>query len=139
MKFKTLVELANKYKHDVGYKEEAKREFIRLGRKLTKDLVAELESAGIVNVEKDYNEGGIAVSGEFTVRGLYESGRGGFYLQISIYGFSSSFGFYRATKGLKDYTGGKNRTIDESLLDPQTLAKLLLSESMRDEADHLSV
>ena len=140
MTFKNLTELAESTGHNVGYNDPAKKEFIRLGRKFVKELLIELELAGIPNIENDYNKAGIAVSGEFTVRGLFSPSpdEGGFYLHLEISPLGSDFGFYRATKGLKDFSGGRNRSVTESILDPKALAKLLLSESMRTEASQLA-
>jgi hypothetical protein len=138
MKFQSLLELAEQTNNNVGYNEEYKAEFIRLGKKFIKDVVAELKNRGISQIESDYNRGGIAVSGEFTILGLYETGAGGFYIQLSLSSFSSDYGFYRATKGLKDYTGGINRQISSQLLDSANLATQVISRSMMDEAQELT-
>jgi hypothetical protein len=137
MKAKNLVELSEATSHHVGYNEDAKKEFIRLGKRFIKDLMQSLQSQGISNMESSYNKAGIAVSGEFTLKGLYENEKGGFYIQLT---FSSSrdFGFYRATAGLKDYSGGRNHMIQETnILNGEELVSRILSDSMREEADGL--
>jgi hypothetical protein len=88
---------------DLGYNAEAKERFHKEGQQLLRTI------AGKMGLNEDEYEvrsnlGGIAVSGEVTLHTTKV------YVQLSQSSISSSHGFmYRSCKGMKDYTGGRNR------------------------------
>ena len=60
------------------------------------------------------SHGGIAVSGEITLMGMWDSGNG-LYLQISQSAMGRQAFLYRHISHMKDYTGGRNQWIPISL------------------------
>lgn len=138
MKYANLVELADESNFNVGYSEVLKGEFKRLGRKLLKDLAkALMDTDQFVFTDVSYNPSGIAVSGDHCLQAEFKDG-GGIYMNVSFQSFGNSYGFYRATKGHKDYTGGVNRQLGPNLiLNMAALVKELTSANMKTEAQEL--
>lgn len=60
------------------------------------------------------NHGGIAVSGEITLMGIWDEGNG-LYLQISQSAMGWQAFLYRQISHMKDYAGGRNQWIPVSL------------------------
>ena len=60
------------------------------------------------------NHGGIVVSGEITLMGMWDEGNG-LYLQISQSAMGWQAFLYRHISHMKDYTGGRNQWIPVSL------------------------
>lgn len=139
MKFNDLIELAEATNFNVGYSEEKKNAFIQLSRKYMKSLMGAMEESGqFSKIEFDYNKAGYAVSGEFTIQANLVSG-GGVYVCLSFSPFSKDFGFYRATKGIKDYTGGKNQDLHKGYIkNPHLFCKRLFAEAVAKEAKSLA-
>ena len=86
------------------------------------------------------NYGGIAVSGEITLKGMWKEGNG-LYLQVS----QSAMGFqaflYRHISHMKDYTGGRNQWLSVSIFADGKYAELidlllLLRKTSKEAADH---
>ena len=95
----------------VAYDDDLKKEFVKVGRAGLKELAQALESTKIVEkCEISYNKGGIAVSGDFHLRGDFKEGFS-FDLFFNLDGFNSAI-CYRRTKGKTDYTGFDNRWLD---------------------------
>jgi hypothetical protein len=100
-----------------SYNYDKKETFRKLGRKILKYIAQELDlKKG--EYEISFNPGGIACSGDHTLRtkhlclALYDNlGRGWFY--------------YRSTKGLKDYTGGANQIVRWATLERRGLEPLI--------------
>ena len=94
----------------IAYEDTLKKKFQTLGRAALRDLVKKLyESGKVVNCKIDYNKGGIAVSGDFHLRGDFVDG-GSFDFFFNMDGFNRFF-TYRRTKNQKDYTGDVNLNI----------------------------
>lgn len=90
-------------------KDEFKKEGKKFFRKLAKDL-------GLVDFQVDYNKGGIAVSGDLTLRAMLAT-KCGIYIHFNIDGLCGANDiYYRSIKHMKDYTGGINHwlRIDET-------------------------
>lgn len=138
MKYKNLVQFTQSESMNVGYNEDRKAEFVRLARahfKKVKSLL--IESQACKDVVVDYNKAGIAVSGELTLRAEFKDG-GAVTAQLSLCMFSGDYGYFRATQGLKDYTGGRNRAMTADLAsDPEKLVYALLSSDLQKEAKSL--
>jgi hypothetical protein len=83
---KRLVELQGK----CSYNDANKQEFRRLGTKLARAIRKELGMTH-ANAEVHFNAGGIAVSGDVTLR-VTDGRIGGFYLTFNADGFSSGLG-----------------------------------------------
>jgi hypothetical protein len=81
---------------------ELKNEYKRLGRKILKELAANLNIA--TNCDIRFNPGGIACSGDHTLHGdnIYVA------LHDNI---GSGWFYYRSCKGRQDYCGGQNRIV----------------------------
>ena len=85
------------------------------------------------NVSRNY--GGIAVAGEITLMGFWDSGNG-VYFQISQSLGSEQRFLYRSISHMKDYTGSRNQWMDADLFmkqDYEAVVDLLLA--LRNEAD----
>lgn len=92
----TLVETTS-----LSYNEDAKAKFHRLAKKAAQIIADKLKlEASSYTIRS--NKGGIAVSGEVTLHGDW------LYLQFAQGSVAGSF-MYRACRGQKDYTGGRNR------------------------------
>jgi hypothetical protein len=86
---------------EIGYHEERKKEFTRLGKKILKEI------ASLLRLEKgtydlSYNPGGIAVSGDITLH------TDQLYVNFSQSGVPHAF-MYRGCDGRKDY-GSRNHS-----------------------------
>lgn len=69
------------------------------------------------------NYGGIAVSGEITLIGMWEEGNG-LYLQISQPAAGRQEFLYRHISHMKDYTGGRNQWVSLSIFADGKYAEL---------------
>ena len=83
-----------------------------------------LASWGLREYKVSANPGGIAVSGETTLIGMWNNS--GIYIMIG----QSSFGFeelviYREVKHIKDYSGGSNRFLPRDALKTMSYSRLL--------------
>ena len=86
----------------VSYNEEAKEEFLRLGKMVARALAKELKlERGTYDVR--VNRGGIAVSGEVTLHSDH------FYVHLGQSCVMRDQFYWRLCRGRKDYTGLWNR------------------------------
>ena len=97
-------------KWDGDYAKIPKDEFRKVGRTALNEIAGALKATGFVsNCKVDYNPGGIAVSGDFHLRGDFnEGGSFDLFFNIDRIGGDSLQICYRKTKNQKDYTGGRN-------------------------------
>jgi hypothetical protein len=119
----------------IAYDDDLKKEFVRTGKAALKELAQTLESTNIVeNCEISYNKGGIAVSGDFHLKGDFKEGFS-FDLFFNLDGFNSAI-CYRRTKGKTDYTGFDNRWISWDSADLINMVRriLLLEQKQQEEA-----
>lgn len=84
--------------YDMERKNDFKKKSMSFLRRLVKDL-------NLVDKDICFNAGGIAVSGDATLIGMWGEGNG-IYVTISDDTF-----LYRSVKHMKDYTGGSNNFI----------------------------
>lgn len=91
---------------EVAYNEKAKTEFKTLCREALTVLAEELE---LKQYDVRFNAGGIAVSGDATLHGMWEDGKG-IYVTVNKDGMSPGL-MYRTVKSMTDYTGGQNNWI----------------------------
>jgi hypothetical protein len=71
---------------------------------------------GLCDFKVTTNPGGIAISGEITLIGVWEDGRG-LYFQINQPSKPSGGFLYRPVKHMKDYVGGNNLRLPCSLFE----------------------
>ena len=85
-----------------------KKVFLNTGKTFLRALAKDL---GLVEYSVSANPGGIAVSGECSLIGIWSnSGRTGIYIQIDQPCYDKErVLLYRTVKHIKDYTGGYNR------------------------------
>ncbi len=104
-------------------------------RALGKDL-------GFQTCKVTNNHGGIAVSGEITLMGMWDGGDG-LYFQISQSAVGMGAFLYRSISHMKDYSGGVNRWLsydlfadggDEELLDTLLVLRKTSKEVVRHAA-----
>ena len=113
---------------EISYDEFAKSEFKRNGLAALRALVGELP---FKKFEVSFNPGGIAVSGDLTLHGMFEDGRG-IYLNINQHCWNGDkvSCYCRAVTSMKDYTGKRNVWLkDTDLLDIEKLKETLINVS----------
>jgi hypothetical protein len=96
-------------KASLCYHPENKDKFKKSALLILRRLAHEL---GLKEFDVRFNPGGIAVSGDAVLHGMWDDGVG-FYLCISKFAFSSgpTYGYYRTCTSLRDYTGGQNHAL----------------------------
>jgi pyridoxal biosynthesis lyase PdxS len=92
---------------DLSYNEFGKTEFKRTSTAALRQIAKDL---GLKVCKASFNAGGIAVSGDATLMGLWQEGKG-IYVTISQ-GFGGNRIMYRTITHMKDYTGGMNQWAD---------------------------
>ena len=92
----------NRYRDGVGYNEEAKFQFGKTAQSYLKKLS---EALGATDRKISWNKGGIAVSGDVTLKAMLTPEKG-VYIDIS---HPCQHGImFRSITSLKDHKGGKN-------------------------------
>ena len=86
------------------------------------------------------NYGGIAVSGEVTLMGMWREGNG-LYLQLSQSAMGWQSFLYRQISHMKDYTGGRNRWLPADMFISGKYAELVdillaLRKPLKEEAGY---
>lgn len=103
----------------------AKRKFLNVGRIFLRGLAKDL---GLRVYKVTSNAGGIAVSGECILMGLWEEG--GIYLNLSQPTCGGGqVAYYRTIRHLKDYTGGYNHWLTRDDLETFSYERLLFALS----------
>ena len=97
---------------NLSYNAELKDEF---KRKSTAFLRALAKSLPLIESKVSFNPGGIAVSGDAHLTGMFDNGTG-IYITIndSVFGDRKMNFLYRTIKHMKDYTGGSNNYMSDS-------------------------
>ena len=101
------------------YNEEFKERFKAVGRKAMRELATLLELNEIgYEIDIHFNPGGIAVSGDLTLMGMWSEGNG-VYITMNKDFPNTPWGqvLFRSIKHMKDYTGGPNNYFEFALLD----------------------
>jgi len=97
-----------------SYNEDFKRRFCSIGLKAMDELARLLE---LREYEMDFNPGGIAVSGDLILMGMWFEGNG-VYISMNkdVPGRPWGDVLYRSIKHMRDYTGGSNNYFKFELL-----------------------
>ena len=114
----------------------SKKAFLNTGKAFLRALARDL---GLHDVTVSANSGGIAVSGECTLIGMWETG--GIY--VCLYqsaGGGNDVLLYRTVRHCRDYKGGYNRFLSRRDLEGGSYAHLLetLSRLRKDRVDEMS-
>ena len=129
---KNMRRMAKLLENDLGYiwgeKESGpngdKKGFLRLGKVFLRALAEDL---GLREVKVTSNAGGIAVSGECSLYGMWESG--GIYVCIGQFCGGKDVVLYRSIRHINDHKGGYNNFVtmrELSCMSYQQMVKLLL-------------
>ena len=111
-------------KESASYNETFKTKFRLIGKKAMKELAHLLE---LRPFDIHFNPGGIAVSGDLRLMGMWSEGDG-VYICMSKNVPNAPYGqiLYRTIKHMKDFAGGPNQWMRyETLRDPARLKKLI--------------
>lgn len=111
----------------------AKKQFLNTGRTFLRELGKDL---GLRDAKASSNPGGIAVSGECTLMGMWHTG--GLYVQLSQPCCDRErVLLYRTVRHSRDYTGGRNLYLTRRDLAEMGYPDLLfLLASLREEGAH---
>ena len=107
-----------------SYNESFKTKFRLIGKKAMKELARHLE---LRPFDIQFNPGGIAVSGDLRLMGMWSEGSG-IYISINKNRPNAPYGqiLYRTIRHMKDFTGGPNQWMRyETLQDPVRLKELI--------------
>lgn len=104
---------------ELSYNEENKNEFLNKSRTFLRNLGKDL---GLSDMKVSINEGGIAVSGDCTLIGIWADT--GIYIWISQFSFGEAI-LYREARHMKDYAYGTNRFIRKQDLRDLSYQQLL--------------
>lgn len=110
-----------------------KKVFLNTGKVFLRALSKDL---GLQDVSVGSNPGGIAVSGESTLMGMWQTN--GLYIQLSQPCFDrENVLLYRTIRHSKDYTGGRNLYLTrQDLAEMSYLDLLFMLAAMREESVH---
>ena len=107
-----------------SYNDAFKAKFRLVGKKAMKELARLLE---LRTFDIQFNPGGIAVSGDLRLTGMWSEGNG-VYISMNKDFPNAPYGqiLYRTIKHMKDFTGGPNQWMRyETLRDPVRLKDLI--------------
>lgn len=104
--------LAATLKTGLSYNYANKEAFKKAGLSALRALAKEM---GFTESRVGFNEGGIAVSGDHSMYGMFGEGEG-VVIYISQGAFSNHAGYCRHIKSLTDYSGGANVWIEHKEL-----------------------
>ena len=119
---KNMRKLAELLSHDLGYiwgeRESGpngdKKTFLKTGKTFLWNLSKDLK---LCDAKISVNPGGIAVSGECSLIGLWNDGNGGIYVQLSQSSFDrENVLLYRRVQSISDSTGGQNNFVTLNVL-----------------------
>ncbi len=98
----------------------AKKTFLNLGKVFLRALSKDL---GLRDAKVTSNPGGIAVSGECSLIGMWEDN--GIYIQLSQTCMGNHVLLYRSVRNIRDYSGGHNQYLTLSDLRELSYSELL--------------
>lgn len=107
------------------YNDDGKKEFKKIGKKAMRELATILE---LKEIDVDFNPGGIAVSGDLYLMGMWNDDMG-VYISMNKDLPTAPWGqvLYRTIKHMKDYTGGANNWLKyEDLASQEKLKEMIL-------------
>lgn len=138
---KNMRRLADLLSRDLGYiwgeRENGpngdKKMFLNTGKTFLRALAKDL---GFVEYKVSANPGGIAVSGECTLIGMWPGGNSGLYVQLSQPCYQKENALlYRTVRHINDYSGGRNQYITRRELKTLSYSQLMnrLADGICDE------
>lgn len=101
-----------------------KRTFLNVGRTFLRTLAKDL---ALQDYKVTSNAGGIAVSGDCTLMGIWDEG--GIFINLSQPCGGNQVLLYRSILHMKDYTGGYNHWLERGDLETFSYEKLLFTLS----------
>ena len=113
-------------KEEAQYNPAFKEKFKRVGKKAMVELALLLD---LNEFKYDFNPGGIAVSGDLTLMGMWSEGNG-IYVSMNKDFPNKPWGdvLFRSIKHMKDYSGGTNQWLRyEELQFPEVLKERILT------------
>ncbi len=113
-------------KEEANYNASFKEQFKKVGKRAMIELADLLE---LKEVDIDFNPGGIAVSGDLSLMGMWGP-ENGVYVMMNKDFPNAPWGqvLYRSIKHMKDYTGGPNQWLPyEALKSPGVLKQRILT------------
>lgn len=122
---KSMIKMVNVMTtQDLSYNAEGKDKFKRTSTAALRQLAKDID---LKESKVSFNAGGIAVSGDATLYGMWEENKG-----ICVYIFQSMGSnniMFRTIKHMKDYSGGVNQwaTVEGSSADYEVFLERLLS------------
>lgn len=122
-----LNKLAAALKTSLSYNYENKEAFKKAGLSAFRALEKEM---GFTESRVSFNPGGIAVSGDHYLYGMFSEGEG-VMITVSQGAFSNHAGYCRHIKSLTDYSGGANVWIEHKELADVEKLKVKLREVAR--------
>lgn len=124
-KLKALYDFMKVNGRNLGYNADLQAQFKKLATAYLRALKKELP---FTECKVSFNPGGIAVSGDAQLMGMFSNGTG-LYITINEpwgggHGKAMNF-LYRTIQHMKDYTGGSNNYITDSIIEEgRTLKRL---------------
>ena len=110
---------------DLSYNDEGKERYRKVGLAAFRQLAKLLE---LKEYDVHFNPGGIAVSGDLTLIGLWSDGNG-VYVSMNKDFPNQPWGqiLYRTVKHMKDWTGGVNQWLHfDMLFEPYKMKKVIM-------------
>jgi len=122
---------------DPHYNDNFKRRFRSIGQKAMEELAQLLE---LKEYDIDFNSGGIAVSGDLRLMGMWSEGNG-VYISMNKDFPGKPWGdvLYRHIRHMRDFTGGPNNYFKFSLLDDPAALRKTVTRLREDDGHSLVV
>ncbi len=113
-------------KESASYNAPFKEQFKRVGKKAMKELADLLE---LKEVDIDFNQGGIAVSGDLRLMGMWGPENGVYVMMNKDFpNMPGGQVLYRSIKHMRDFSGGVNQWLPyEALKSPEELKQRILT------------
>lgn len=104
----------------VGYDDQAKQAFGAIATKFLKKVA---DGLGLKEKSIQWNKGGIAVSGEVSLYGMFDD-KHGVYVMLSTPSFCNGI-LIRSITSMQDHTGGENQWLDADDCSPADVAEFI--------------
>ena len=102
---------------EISYNDVEKKKFKKLGQKFLVEVGEMFERGGDTRYKVGYNKGGIAVSGDHTLRVVQEvGGEAGFVVFLSESSCGLFWAMARTIESFDDHQGGQNQWIPDHFL-----------------------
>jgi hypothetical protein len=120
-KLNTLLAFMHTNGGNLGYNHDLQTQFEKLSKAALRELTTQLP---FTEVKVYFSKGGIAVSGDAHLMGMFDNGTG-LYITLSEPSFSGgamTF-LFRTITSMKDYTGGSNNYMNSSDIENETVVR----------------